>query len=192
MEELVLCTQNPGKVAELRMLMRRRIRLRHLGELGVNGPLPEYGTTFEENAVQKANYGFSICRSPCLADDSGLEVHALNGAPGVHSAHYAGHGRNDEANIDLLLQHMAGIMDRRARFRTVLAYTDGRECRLFEGVVHGHILTGRRGTGGFGYDAIFVPQGDTRTYAEMEVAEKNLASHRSQAFKQFLSSLGER
>lgn len=170
--------------------MTPQVRLRYLGEFGVKDPLMEDGATLEVNAWQKANYGHSISALPCLADDSGLEVLALNGAPGVRSAHYAGNERNDEANIDLLLNNMSGVLDRRARFRTVLAFVDGQMSKMFEGVVHGHLSASRRGGGGFGYDPIFIPDGGSRTFAEMEASEKNAFSHRAKAFSLFTRDLG--
>jgi XTP/dITP diphosphohydrolase len=190
MVDLVLCTLNAGKLAELRALMPGSVRLRHLGEWGIAGELTEQGGTLEENAVQKAQYGYRLTGVPCLADDSGLEVMALNGEPGVHSAHYAGRGKNVEANIDLVLQKMSGEEDRRARFRTVLAFVDDRACRKFEGVVNGRITTRRRGSDGFGYDPIFIPEGGSLTFAEMGAEEKNRISHRAEALMRFMEELG--
>ncbi|MBK7384375.1 MAG: RdgB/HAM1 family non-canonical purine NTP pyrophosphatase [Flavobacteriales bacterium] len=183
---IVLCTGNPGKVAELRALLPVRIELVTLGELGIPGDLPESGETLEENALQKARYVFERCGLPCLSDDTGLAVEALGGAPGVHSARYAGTARDADANMDRLLRELEGVKDRSAAFRTVLALVGPEGEQLFEGSVHGRIGEKPIGKGGFGYDPIFLPQGSSRTFAEMDAEAKNRISHRALAMEKFL------
>ncbi len=179
--DLVLCTRNPGKLAELAALLPAAYRVLGPDQVGVAHELPETGDTLEANAVQKARWVYDRCGLPCIADDTGLEVDALGGAPGVHSARYAGEGRDPQANMRKLLRAMEGRSDRTARFRTVIALVaDGRE-HLFQGVAEGRILTAPRGTGGFGYDPLFAPEGEDRSFAEMSAAEKNRISHRARA-----------
>lgn len=190
--ELVLCTRNPGKVAELAALLPSTCRVLGPDEVGVTVELPETGDTLEANAVQKARWVHDRCGLPCIADDTGLEVDALNGAPGVHSARYAGEARDPQANMSKLLDALEGRSDRTARFRTVIALIeDGRE-QLFHGVVEGRILTAPRGTGGFGYDPLFAPEGEERSFAEMTSEEKNRISHRARATAALLDHLGGR
>ncbi|MCC6937369.1 MAG: RdgB/HAM1 family non-canonical purine NTP pyrophosphatase [Flavobacteriales bacterium] len=183
---IVLCTGNPGKVAELRALLPLRIELVTLGELGIPDDLPESGETLEENALQKARYVLERCGLPCLSDDTGLAVEALGGAPGVHSARYAGTARDADANMDRLLRELEGVKDRSAAFRTVLALVGPEGEQLFEGSVHGRIGEKPIGKGGFGYDPIFLPQGSSRTFAEMDAEAKNRISHRALAMEKFL------
>lgn len=159
-------------------------------EAGVRGDLPEDGTSLEENATQKAQNLWSRCKVPSLADDSGLEVDVLDGAPGVYSAMYAGPERLDSANRELLLQKLQNTGNRKARFRTVLAWATKEGIQLYEGVVHGSISHAERGFNGFGYDSIFIPdEGDGRTFAEMQPDEKIALSHRSRAVKLWLKGL---
>ncbi len=151
--------------------------------------LPETGTTLEENAVQKARYVFERTHIPSLADDSGLEVAALDGRPGVHSAYYAGTARDASANMARLLRELDGTVERQAVFRTVLAYIDDAGTNLFDGRVEGAITTEQQGVGGFGYDPIFKPLGADRTFAAMDLEVKNSMSHRGRAMKAFLDHL---
>lgn len=183
---ILLASGNRSKLEELRALLPAHVEVRSLSELGLPMDLPEDGSTLEENALQKAREAYTVTGLDCLADDSGLEVQALNGAPGVFSARYAGPGKNDQANMELLLGRMEGLADRRARFRTVLALVGKRGEMLFEGVADGHIAEHPRGRAGFGYDPVFVPEGDTRTFAEMDAASKNAISHRAKAMKALL------
>ena len=178
---LVLCTANPGKVVEMRALVPAGWRVLSLAEAGIGADLPETGATLEENALQKARTAPALCGPPCLADDTGLEVAALDGAPGVLSARYAGAERDDRANIRKLLKALATSADRSARFRTVLAWVDPGGEHLFEGCVEGRIATEEQGQGGFGYDPVFLPEGSDRTFAEMDRGEKNAISHRGRA-----------
>jgi XTP/dITP diphosphohydrolase len=186
---LVLCTGNPGKQAELKALLPSTVQLLSLADLGLPSDLPETGSTLEANALQKARYAFDRCGLPCVADDTGLEVEALQGAPGVYSARYAGDQRDAGSNMAKLLQALDGIAERRARFRTVLAFVDAQGEQVFEGEVQGTITTAARGSGGFGYDPIFQPEGSTLTFAEMGKADKNAISHRGRAVARLLGFL---
>jgi XTP/dITP diphosphohydrolase len=189
MRSLVLCSSNPGKIAEMRALLPLQLRLLSLKEAGIQVDLPETGATLMENALQKAREAHHMCELPCLADDTGLEVDALQGAPGALSARFAGAQRDDAANMRLLLQRLEGCINRTARFRTILALVDGDFERVFEGVVHGRISELPKGDGGFGYDAVFIPRGHERTFAEMTMQEKNGISHRRNAIRSFLQFL---
>jgi len=189
MDRIVLCTANPGKVAELRALLPGHVQLLSLADVGVEGELPETGDTLEANAIQKARHVYDRCGIPCVADDTGLEVDALGGAPGVYSARYAGEARDARANMALLLQELGDAQDRRARFRTVVALVDGSGARCFHGVAEGRIVPVPRGLAGFGYDPVFVPEGHARTFAEMSAQEKNTLSHRARAVRQLVDHL---
>jgi len=180
---LLLCTGNAGKVAELKLLLPKSIDLVSLVEAGLPLDLPETGETLEANALQKAHFAHQRTGLPCLADDTGLEVAALNGAPGAYSARYAGAAKDAVANMRKLLHELHGAADRTARFRTVIALvTDGAE-HTFEGVVNGTIIEAPRGSGGFGYDPIFRPDGHALTFAEMDLQAKNTMSHRAMAMR---------
>ena len=192
MKRIVLCTRNRGKVEELREMFPADLEALTLDEVGVYVDLPETGSTLEENALQKAEFVHELTGLACVADDSGLEVYALNGAPGVDSAHYAGAQRNTRDNILKLLHELGSTADRRARFRTVIAWVDGGTRRLFQGTVEGNITHMPSGMCGFGYDPIFVPAGEERTFAEMSTQEKNGISHRSIAMGTFRNFLERR
>jgi len=197
---LVLATKNPGKVREFRALFwdLPRLRVQALDELGKLPDVVEDGKTFEENAIKKAREIAAATGMLVLADDSGLEVDALGGRPGVHSARYAGRQGNDEANNDKLLAELAHVPDgqRRARFRVVLVLADpngplGDDVHIEEGVCEGEILRGRRGTDGFGYDPLFKPDGHDLSMAELPPEEKNTISHRASAAAKMRAFLGE-
>lgn len=190
--EVLLCTGNPGKVAELRALLPPGLVVRGLAELGLPLDLPENGTTLEANALEKARFGHRHSGLPAIADDTGLEVAALDGAPGVFSARYAGEARDAAANIAKLLQALQGVTDRAARFRTVIAWVDDAGERTFEGTVEGVITEAPHGTGGFGYDPVFRPLFADLTFAEMDARLKNATSHRGQALWKLARSLAER
>ncbi len=164
-------------------------RILSLKEIGCDEELPETQTTLEGNSLQKAAYIFGRFHLPCFADDTGLEVEALNGAPGVYSARYAGEQKNSDDNIALLLKNLSGKKNRKARFRTVITLIGLNGVKNFEGVVNGAILDHRRGHGGFGYDPVFLPDGFLKTMAEMTLGEKNLISHRGQAVKKLVDYL---
>lgn len=190
--KLVFATGNINKAEEIRSMLPQGTELLTLKDLELKEDIPETSPTLEGNAIQKANYIVEHFGLDCFADDTGLEVFTLDNEPGVYSARYAGEQKNSEDNMNLLLEKLKGSSDRSARFRTVIAlYLDG-EMHTFEGIVNGTIIEEKRGEQGFGYDPIFVPEGFTRTFAEMSMDEKNTVSHRARAFKkmyQYLNSL---
>jgi XTP/dITP diphosphohydrolase len=193
LHRLVLATNNKHKVSELKPLLEHRYHLSTLEQIGCEEELPETTDTLEGNSLQKAQYLFDHYKLPCIADDSGLEVEALNGEPGVFSARYAGPQRDSNDNIDLLLNNLRSHANRKARFRTVITLIDEfGNPRLFEGVVNGKIIDERRGTDGFGYDPIFVPAGFDQTFAEMPLDEKNQISHRARAIQKLISFFEEK
>lgn len=186
-KKLVVCTTNAGKLTELRALLPATCMLITLPEAGITGEVPETGGTLQANALQKARFVHQRTGLACVADDSGLEVDALGGAPGVHSARYAGPERNAGNNMRKLLAELAGRADRGARFRTCIAYigVDGAE-HTFDGEVHGTITTEPRGAGGFGYDPVFLPHMSDLTFAQLPLEKKNAISHRAQAVWRFV------
>ncbi len=188
---LVLATRNPGKLAELQALLADLpIQLRAATDFPGAPEVEEDAATLEGNAARKARALQEFTGLPALADDTGLEVEALGGAPGVHSARFAGPTATDADNRALLLERLKGVENRRARFRTVLAFApDARTLHLFEGVCPGWILEEERGSGGFGYDPLFVPEGHVQTFAEMPLEAKNRISHRGQALRAFVAFL---
>lgn len=167
-------------------------QIESMRSLGINEDIPEDQQTLEGNALQKARFLYDRTGESCFADDTGLEVDALNGAPGVYSARYAGEAKNSLDNMALLLKNMSGIQNRKARFRTVIALIlDGKEY-LFEGIVNGTIAEEPRGTAGFGYDPLFVPDGYSTTFAEMDSEAKNAISHRGRAVEKLAAFLLKR
>jgi XTP/dITP diphosphohydrolase len=189
MKELVFASGNDNKVAEVEFKMGGSIKLRGLKSIGCTEDIPETGDTLEENAIMKARYVWENFGVSCFADDTGLEVESLQGAPGVLSARYAGPQRNTRDNMALLLSNLSDKSNRRARFRTVICLIDNGVEHLFEGIVNGTIIEQGRGEEGFGYDPIFLPDGSDKTFAEMSMEEKNDLSHRGRAIaalKQFL------
>ena len=190
---IVLATRNPGKVAELRALLADLpVDLVSASEVEGAPEVDEDAPTLEGNAQKKAWALHAHTGLPALADDTGLEVDALGGAPGVHSARFAGPDADAEANRIRLLRDLAGADDRAARFRTVLAFADGGDVQFFEGICEGRITNVERGEGGFGYDALFQPEGETRTFAEMPAEAKNRISHRGRALEGFAAYLHRR
>jgi len=190
MDELILCTGNTGKLAELRVLLPQHITLLSLSDVDLPTDLPETGATLEANALEKARFAFERTGLPCVADDTGLEVNALGGAPGVYSARYAGEAKDAEANMAKLLEELSGQADRSARFRTVLALITEQGEEVFEGTVEGTIALVRKGVNGFGYDPLFIPKGYSGTFAELDPALKNSMSHRSLAVQRLIAHLG--
>jgi XTP/dITP diphosphohydrolase len=187
--KLVFATNNPHKLKEIQPLLGEQITLVSLNDIGHLNDLPEEQETLEGNASQKAKYVYDHYGLNCFADDTGLEVEALNGMPGVYSARYAGDDKNPQANINKLLKELNGATNRKARFRTVISLIiDGREKR-FDGIVNGEIIDYMRGTEGFGYDPIFKPEGYNITFAEMPLDEKNKISHRSRAINKLAEYL---
>jgi XTP/dITP diphosphohydrolase len=188
---LYLATQNKHKVEELSALLQHHFTVRDLSTLALTEEIPETGDTLTENSLQKARYIAEKFHVSCLADDSGLEVEALDGAPGVYSARYAGEPKDDQANLQLLLHNLVGLENRRARFVTVLTYFSEGSYHSFEGEIQGLIVDLPRGTQGFGYDPVFQPENETRTFAEMTLAEKNQIAHRARALEKFKNFLDE-
>ena len=183
---IYLATQNEHKIDEIKDLLGDLFDFRTVFELGLVVEIPETGSTLAENSRQKAEFiAQKFGGITCLADDSGLEVAALNGAPGVYSARYAGEAKSDTANVAKLLQVMANETNRNARFVTVLTLHHQGQFYVFEGEVDGQIQAEPRGTQGFGYDPIFVPTGIEQTFAELSLAEKNQLAHRARALEKF-------
>lgn len=190
--ELVFATNNKHKIREISALLSDDFRILGLTDLNITEDIPEEADTLEENAMFKARFVHERTGMNVFADDTGLEVSALGGAPGVYSARYAGEAKSFDDNIDKLLREMESASERSARFRTVIALIlDGKEY-LFEGIVEGEIIRERRGTGGFGYDPVFIATGYDMTFAEIPLEEKNRISHRARAMKQLLAFLNER
>lgn len=190
--ELVFATNNTHKLQEIQRMLNNRFRILSLEEIGCREEIPEDQPTLEGNASQKANYIFNRYGKHCFADDTGLEVEALGGEPGVKSARFAGPGKDSVENTKKLLKKLAKIKNRRARFRTVISLVINGMEKQFEGTVEGEILTERRGTGGFGYDPVFRPDGMNCTFAEMTLDEKNRISHRGRAFEKLADYLLEK
>jgi XTP/dITP diphosphohydrolase len=186
---LVIATGNPGKMQELRKILPKSFNFLGLTELGFTGEIPETGNSLEANALQKARFIHSRYHCDCLADDSGLEVKALSGAPGVWSARFAGEPPDPAANNRKLLHALEGVTDRSARFRSILALILDDGEWLFEGMVNGYITEKPQGKGGFGYDPVFVPDGYQQTFAEMDPDLKNRISHRSEAVRKLSAFL---
>ena len=187
---LVFATGNQHKLEEVQGLLGKDFALSCLKEVGITEDIPETALTLHENALQKAQYVFEKCRCACFADDTGLEIEALNGEPGVFSARYAGPQKDSLANMQLVLKKLQGIGNRKAQFRTVIAYIDAMgNQHLFEGKVEGKIIETPTGAAGFGYDPIFVPEGYTETFAELPMEEKNSMSHRGRAIQKLVDFL---
>ncbi len=189
-QKIVFATNNAHKLEEVAAILGDGYEVLSLHAIGCHDDIPETSDTFAGNALQKAQYVKEHYGYDCFADDSGLEVDVLNGAPGVYSARYSGGG--SEANMDKLLHNLTGKTNRAAQFRTVIALLLGEDARLFEGIVRGCIIDERRGEGGFGYDPIFVPEGYDLTFAQLGNEVKNRISHRAKAVEQlaeYLSSL---
>lgn len=179
--KLVFATNNAHKLEEVRAILGDGYSVSGLKEIGCDEDIPETADTLDGNAELKARFVKEKYGYDCFADDTGLEVEVLDGAPGVYSARYAGPGHDSEANMELLLKNMQGKENRRARFRTVICLIEGDSLRKFEGIVNGKIIDERRGDNGFGYDPVFVPDGFDRTFAELTAEEKNGVSHRGRA-----------
>ncbi len=187
--ELVFATNNAHKLEEVRQILGDRFKVLSLNDIGCHEDIPETADTFQGNALQKARYVKEHYGYDCFADDTGLEVKALDGAPGVHSARYAG-DHDSEANMTKLLHELEKKTDRSAQFRTVIALILNGQEVLFEGIVTGQIATERHyGDGGFGYDPIFVPDGYTETFSQMSSQGKNLISHRGRAVRKLADYL---
>ena len=185
MKKIVFATQNAHKLEEVRMILENEAEVVGLTEIGCLEEIPEDAVTLEENARSKAMFVYEKYGFDCFADDTGLEVEALNGAPGVFSARYAGEPSNSERNVEKLLREMNGITNRNAQFRTVIAFVENGETQFFEGIIKGKIGHERKGEKGFGYDPVFIPKGYEVSFAQMEAKLKNEISHRALAIKKF-------
>jgi XTP/dITP diphosphohydrolase len=185
-QKLVLASNNSHKVEEILSCIGDRFEIVTLNQIGFEGDIDETGSTLEENSLLKAKFIWDMFQLNCLADDSGLEVKALNNEPGVYSARYAGKHGQHEANMNLLLDNLKTATDRSAQFRTVLTLILDGKISQFEGIVAGRIIDEKRGSQGFGYDPIFVPEGFQTTFAEMTLKEKNQLSHRSRAIQKMI------
>ena len=189
MQQLVFATNNAHKLEEVAAKIEGKIKLLNLTDIGCIEDIDETGATFRENASLKSRFIYDKYHINCFGDDSGLEIEALNGEPGVFSARYAGEHGNHAANIDKTLAALKNITNRKANFRTVISLIWNGDEYFFEGVINGTIRNERIGTAGFGYDPIFQPDGYTKTFAEMSLAEKNKISHRAIAMADLLDFL---
>ena len=179
--KLVFASNNKHKIQEIKQLLPDVFEIVSLEEIGCTEDIPETDDTIEGNAVLKADYVTQKYGLPCFADDSGLEVEALNGAPGVYSARYAGEPKNDENNIQKLLSELENHSNRKAQFKTVIALNFNNKQHLFTGIIKGKIISEKKGTNGFGYDPVFVAENSDKTFAELTSEEKNKVSHRAKA-----------
>ena len=183
---LIFATSNQNKVLEIQKILPKKFNIKSLKDLNYFEDVPENETTIEGNAIFKAKYIYEKFNINVFADDTGLEVEALNGEPGVHSARYAGTTRNSEKNIKKLLKNLKNIKNRNARFKTVIALIIDNKLHIFSGIIEGFILDSPKGNNGFGYDPIFCPNGFDKSFAELTLKEKNLISHRSLAMKKLI------
>ena len=191
MKTIVFATNNSHKLEEVRAIVSGMINIVSLSDIGCHDDIPETADTLEGNALLKAKYVKERFGYDCFADDTGLEVEALNGEPGVRSARYAGETQDSNANMDKLLQELNDKQNRKARFRTVIALIMNGKEEYFEGIISGQIIEERRGNTGFGYDPIFVPDGHNETFAELGADIKNKISHRGIATRKFAERLAE-
>ena len=193
MKKLVFATNNPHKLEEIRAILGSKLEILSLADIGCDADIPETAETLEGNALIKAHYVYDNYKLDCFADDTGLEVDALHGLPGVHTARYAYPDRHDpEANMVKLLEALRENNDRNARFRTVIALIEKGKEHLFEGVVEGVIAREKSGTQGFGYDPVFIPEGNSKTFAELGEDIKNTISHRARAVQKLAEHLASR
>jgi len=189
-KELVFATNNKHKTEEVGKLLLNEYKVLNLSDIGCAVDIPETGDTFEENAFLKSSYVVKNYQLDCFADDSGLEIEALNNEPGIYSARYSGQ-KDDQVNLKLVLQKMEGLSNRKARFKTVISLIQGEKNYFFEGVINGHILENPAGDQGFGYDPIFVPEGYEQSFAQMNMEQKNQISHRAIAMRKLIAFLKE-
>jgi XTP/dITP diphosphohydrolase len=191
-ETLIFATNNQHKVEEIRAVIGAQFNIITIQEAGINIDIPEPHETIEANASEKSRTIFQLTQQNCFGEDTGLEVEALNGEPGVKSARYAGDEKNFEANIDKLLAKLNGIENRNAQFKTVISLMWNGKEYLFEGITAGKIINERKGNNGFGYDAVFVPENIKKSFGEMELSEKNKYSHRRKATDKLIEFLKQR
>ena len=189
--KIVFATNNPNKLKEIQSLIPKEIEIISLKEIGCNEDIPETGDTLEANAFQKVHYIKDNFNYDCFADDTGLEIDELNGAPGVYSARYAGPEKNADANMNKVLNELKGKKNRKAQFRTAIALILKGEEHLFEGKVEGYISKDKQGNEGFGYDPIFIPENDKRSFAQMSMQEKGVISHRGRAVRKLVAYLNK-
>lgn len=190
--KILFATSNQNKANEIRKMLPRNLKLLTLSDIDISEEIPETSDTIEGNAKQKADYITNHFQLNCFADDTGLEIEALDGEPGVRSARYAGKDRSDEANIHLVIEKLASQKNRSARFKTVIALNINGAQHLFEGIVNGTIRHSKSGTNGFGYDPIFEPENCGKTFAEMTMDEKNSYSHRARAIEKMIDFLNNK
>jgi len=188
--KIIFATNNQNKLKEIQHALGDSFELLSLSDVDFSGDIPETGETLEDNALEKANFIAERYDYPVFADDTGLEIDALNGRPGVHTAHYSG-SRDSEKNMDKVLKEMSDTNNRTARFRTVIAFVNASKSDLFEGKVEGRIASETSGEKGFGYDPIFIPEGQSRTFAEMTLEEKSQQNHRVRALREFIAYLSD-
>lgn len=189
---LVFASNNANKIKEIQQLVPPQIQILSLKDIGCDVDIPETADTIEGNAILKADYVTKHYGYACFADDSGLEIDVLNGAPGVYSARYAGSQRNDDDNMNKVLEKLQNETNRKANFKTVIALNMNGEQHLFTGIINGEIIHEKRGTNGFGYDPVFVADGYQKTFAELTMEEKSTISHRGKAVKQLVSFLQDK
>ena len=191
MNTLIFATNNQHKVDEMRSILGNEFNIISLKEAGIDIDIPEPYDTLEANASEKSGVIHRLTNKNCFSEDTGLEVAALNGEPGVKSARYAGPDNNFNKNVEKLLLNMQGIENREARFRTIISLILDEKEYLFEGICNGRIIDAKRGNLGFGYDPVFIPDGSEKTFAEMEMEEKNKFSHRKKAMKKLIDFLNK-
>jgi XTP/dITP diphosphohydrolase len=189
---LIFATNNQHKVEEIRSVIGDQFDIVTLKEAGINIDIPEPHDTIEANASEKSTTIYKLTQQNCFGEDTGLEVEALNGEPGVKSARYAGEEKSFDANIDKLLDNLKGRNDRSAQFKTIISLMWNGKEYLFEGITKGKIIHARRGNNGFGYDPVFIPAGNDKTFGEMELTEKNVYSHRKRATDKLIEFLKQR
>lgn len=187
--KLVFATHNQNKAKEIQSLLDERFEILTLTEIDCHDEIPETAETLEGNSLLKAQFVSENFKVNCFADDTGLEIDALEGKPGVYSARYAGEEKSAEANMNRVLSELENSTNRNAQFRTVITLILENRAYTFEGIVKGEIIHEKLGTDGFGYDPIFVPEGQNKTFAEMSMTEKNLQSHRARAFQKMIEFL---
>jgi XTP/dITP diphosphohydrolase len=187
--KLIFATHNSNKAFEIQKLLPEHFQIVTLNDIDFQEEIPENEPRIEGNSAFKAQFIFNKFNLNCFADDTGLEIEALNGKPGVHSARYAGEEKNADLNMNLVLKELYQISNRKARFKTVITLIIHGEQHQFEGIVDGTIIEEKRGSNGFGYDPIFIPENETRTFAEMNLNEKNKFSHRARAFEKMIAFL---
>lgn len=181
--KIIVASNNKHKIREISAVISKSVRLVTMAEEGITEDIPENESSLEGNALEKARYVYRLTGENVFADDTGLETEALDGAPGVHSARYAGESKDSDANINKLLDELKGHKNRRARFRTVIALILDKQEYLFEGIINGTIINEKRGRQGFGYDPVFIPNNEKMTFAEMSSERKNQISHRAIAIR---------